>query len=72
MSMFVLGVIVGSLVVLVAFCAAAPGYDEIIRTEEREKFYRALKNLPPFTVSVEEKNGGKAEFEISKEKALWK
>lgn len=72
MSMFVLGVIVGALIVLTAFCAAVPGYNEVIRTEEREKLYRALKNLPPFTVSVEEKNGYKAEFEISKETALWK
>ena len=49
--MFVLGVIVGALIVLTAFCAAVPGYNEVIRTEEREKLYRALKNLPPFTVS---------------------
>lgn len=70
--MFVLGIIIGALTVLTAVCAAEPGYSETIRTEERERFMRALKELPPFRVSVEEKNGGKAEFEISKETVLWK
>ena len=70
--MFVLGVIVGALIVLTAFCAAVPGYSEVIRTEAREKLYRALKNLPTFPASVAEKHGYKAEFETSKKTELWK
>lgn len=66
-----IGALIGAVTVIVFVCASEPNYKDLVQTQRDEQWRRAIGNLPPHIVTVEDRlNGGTVDIKISKLKGV--